>query len=164
MATASYTTEFVLDSQVNNTELAEDTTLDILGKVYYPCVIVTGIIGNVINMAVLSRPALIKHSSNVYLLGLAIADLLVLVFQVNFKYAVYKAYHVTRPRDFFAFLCVYNQGILIGAVRTSFWITVALSVDRYIAVSHPLMARSWSTPWKAKVSGAERVDCKLWIL
>ena len=122
-----------------------------IARVYYPTVVVIGITGNIINIIVLSRKRMNFSSSNIYLLGLAFADITVLIFQTTFKYIFYKTYNIKTNHGFFEFLCVYNNWLLIGAIRTSFWITVGFTVERYIAIAHPMRGRRWCTKSRAKV-------------
>ena len=72
-------------------------------QVYYPAVVVVGITGNILNIIIMTRPSMINYSSTIYLLGLAVADITVLIFQTTFKYIVYKGWHVVNPRGFHVF-------------------------------------------------------------
>lgn len=122
------------------------------GRIYYPIVVTIGIGGNIFNIIILSNKAMTKYSCTQYLLGLACADILVLTFQTTFKYVLQKSWQITEPREFHVYLCVFNNWILIGAVRTTFWVTVGFTIERYIAIAHPLFGKTWCTISRARVS------------
>ncbi|ELT92370.1 hypothetical protein CAPTEDRAFT_191249 [Capitella teleta] len=126
------------------------TPSNLFGKIYYSLVVFVGLVGNTLNLVILSKRNLTLFSSTVYLIGLACADILVLIFQTTLKYVVYKSWVVTGPHEFMNFVCVYNNWILIGAVRASFWITVGFTIERYIAIAHPLWGKRWCTVSRAK--------------
>ncbi|ELU10700.1 hypothetical protein CAPTEDRAFT_191066 [Capitella teleta] len=121
-------------------------------QVYYVCLATIGISGNILNLAVMSKSSMSALSSTVYLKGLAVADILALIFQSILKYTVFKAYSVHNPPAFHVYLCVYNNWVLVGAVRTTFWITVGFTIERYVAIAHPLWGKTWCTVSRAKKS------------
>lgn len=103
-----------------------------------PIIIAVGVVGNVANLAVLSRPNL-KSVTYVYLMWLAITDLLCQLFVIpslvhlsgedfdevteNYSSVVYHA-HV-------------ELALINGLMAASVFIVVALTVDRYVSISKP---------------------------
>lgn len=119
-------------------------------------VCIFGIVGNVLSLAVLRRLALKtgKSTSTILLSTLAMCDILVLgsffvlkampglcsyrglclgLFDVYMTYAIYGWACVTL------FHCV------------STWLTVLLSIHRYIAVCYPLRAVTWGSPTRVRI-------------
>lgn len=103
---------------------------------------VGGIVGNVLSLIVLCHHKQILTTTLV-LQALAIADTLVLVFTLflrSFRYVGIPGYDEMLPYVFpWAFPTMYQ----IRLVDT--WLTVLLTVDRYIAVCHPLHAQHLCT-------------------
>ena len=141
---------------VNSTNTDEIVTL--VAKIYFPIVTALGITGNSFNLMILSRKKLIVQSSSIYLIGLAIVDILVLIFQAFFKYVLYKAFGVEEPFWLFLYLCVYNHWALVGAIRSSYWVTVAFTIERWITISFPVQGKVWCTSKRAKVRRGEKND------
>ena len=114
------------------------TSTNLFGKIYYPTIACVGIIGNISNIIIMSRPSMRKYSSSIYLLGLAVADILVVTFGATLKYSVFKAWVVTSPRWFHEYLCVYNSWLIVSSNRLTWLITMAFTVERFIVVAFPM--------------------------
>ena len=107
-----------------------------------PAICVFGILCNVLNLIILTRPRL-KESPYTYLLGLAVADLgaLLMVFvrtvisqrhgEGVFAWQFYNGY------IFLPFANIFSN--------TSVWITVFLTMERWISVTFPLRAKKICT-------------------
>ena len=134
-----------------NNSTSVDLIVSTIAKIYFPIVVVVGLSGNIINLIILSQRQLIGLSSSIYLIGLAISDILVLIFQATFKYILYKAFKVTNPLWLFSFLCIYNHWLLVGAIRASFGITVAFTIERWISITFPIRGKLLCTKQRAKV-------------
>ena len=122
----------------------------LFSKIYYPVLTSVGLVGNVFNIIIMSSDVMLKHSSSINLLGLAVADILSLIFY-TFKYAVYKAWAVIEPHEFHVYLCVYNNWLLVAANRVTFFITIAFTIERFLAVSFPIKYKAWCSVRKTKV-------------
>ncbi|XP_071042825.1 FMRFamide receptor-like [Parasteatoda tepidariorum] len=112
-----------------------------------------GVIANIVSLVILSRPQM-RSSINCGLQGLAIFDTIVLLcavlmlglnklgcrLQLLSSYALY-----VSP---FIIPIAYPVGLI--AQTGSVWTTVAVTVERYIAVCHPLKAKSLCTYRRAR--------------
>lgn len=115
--------------------------------------LVIGVFGNIITILVLSRPRM-RSSINHLLIGLACSDLLVLITAILlfgltsiYPYTgrmISYNYNVTP----FLFLVVFPFAII--AQTASIYMTLFVSLERYIAVCYPLKARSVCTKKHAK--------------
>ncbi|CAH0559345.1 unnamed protein product [Brassicogethes aeneus] len=112
-----------------------------------------GILGNIISMIILSRPQM-RSSINYLLIGLALSDTLLIItsillfglpgifpysgFLFNYYYYVYA--HIVPV--------VYPLGLM--AQTASVYLTVTVSLERFVAVCHPLRARALCTYGRAR--------------
>ncbi|KAG5680361.1 hypothetical protein PVAND_009870 [Polypedilum vanderplanki] len=115
---------------------------------------VIGIFGNVITIIVLSRPRM-RSSINHLLIGLACSDLLVLItgmllfgFTTIYPYTGKLMAYNYSLLPFISFV-VYPFAII--AQTASIYMTLFVSLERYIAVCYPLKARSLCTKKHAKL-------------
>ena len=60
-----------------------DPTVSTLAKIYFPIVFTVGMVGNLLNVVVLGKKWSSAISTTIYLLGLALSDITVLIFQVG---------------------------------------------------------------------------------
>nr|CAD7426711.1 unnamed protein product [Timema monikensis] len=118
-------------------------------KVTMPVIIVSGLLGNIMNLAVLTRPAL-RGVTYVYLSGLAIADLGVMLCVVPMVMRLNRCPSLTYAAAFFhahAELVATNS-----CMAASIFIVVCLTIDRYISVCLPTKFRSVHTRRNARVA------------
>lgn len=114
---------------------------------------VLGILGNVISMIILSRPQM-KSSINYLLIGLARCDTVlivtsILLFGLPVVYPItdhlfnyyYKVYPLIAP-------VVYPVAMISQTV--SVYLTLTVTLERFVAVCHPLRARSLCTYGRAR--------------
>ena len=129
----------------------------ILEMYVIPVLCVLGVLGNILNIAVLSHRRLyhsvehLERSALTGLLCLAASDMLLCTSILP---------HAFRKRDIFApsvdFWLIYNTysaAIINTWMLCSAWLTVALAVCRYLAVCKPLYARSRSQSMGRIVGG-----------
>ena len=100
--------------------------------------LVVGSVGNVITITVLLRVKLRRVSSTVYLIALAINDLVVLYFGLLRQW-IWKTHRV----DFRPHLgCGFHIWLVYTSVAYSSWILVALTTERVVSVKFPVYARN----------------------
>ncbi|XP_050982614.1 mu-type opioid receptor isoform X2 [Labeo rohita] len=120
----------------------------------YSIVCVVGLLGNVLVMYVIIRYTKMKTATNIYIFNLALADALAtstLPFQsVNYLMGTW---------PFGDVLCKIVMSIDYYNMFTSIFTLTTMSVDRYIAVCHPVKALDFRTPRNAKI-----VNVCNWIL
>ncbi|XP_028278422.1 mu-type opioid receptor [Parambassis ranga] len=120
----------------------------------YSIVCVVGLIGNVLVMYIIVRYTKMKTATNIYIFNLALADALVtstLPFQsVNYLMGTW---------PFGPILCKMVLSIDYYNMFTSIFTLTTMSIDRYVAVCHPVKALDFRTPRNAKI-----VNICNWIL
>uniref|UniRef100_A0A493SSL0 Mu-type opioid receptor n=1 Tax=Anas platyrhynchos platyrhynchos TaxID=8840 RepID=A0A493SSL0_ANAPP len=120
----------------------------------YSVVCVVGLFGNFLVMYVIVRYTKMKTATNIYIFNLALADALAtstLPFQsVNYLMGTW---------PFGTILCKIVISIDYYNMFTSIFTLCTMSVDRYVAVCHPVKALDFRTPRNAKI-----VNVCNWIL
>ena len=112
---------------------------------HYICLF--GIIGNFINLAVLTRKSMTAHmqrmekSSHVGLIALALSDDFYCV--CSFPQAWNDSAFSTNSIDFWLVYNTYGMACINCFLLSSTWLTMALAVCRYLAICHPLYARQY---------------------
>ncbi|XP_062848101.1 type-1 angiotensin II receptor A [Trichomycterus rosablanca] len=115
--------------------------------VVYVCNFVIGIVGNSMVVAVIHkymRPTV----ANVFVLNLAMSDLTFLVTVPMWATFTALGYHW----PFGSFLCKASAGLAIFNLYTSIFFLTALSVDRYLAIVHPVGSRHHRTLLYARIT------------
>ena len=100
--------------------------------------LVVGTVGNVITITVLLRVKMWRVSSTVYLIALAINDLVVLYFGLLRQW-IWKN-HLFDLRPYLG--CGLHTWIVYTSVAYSSWILVALTMERVVSVKFPVYARN----------------------
>ncbi|TRY58491.1 hypothetical protein DNTS_004910 [Danionella cerebrum] len=109
--------------------------------VVYGCNFVIGVIGNSMVVAVIRRYIKLKTVANVFVLNLAISDLTFLITLPLWATFTATGYHW----PFGTFLCKASAGLVIFNLYTSVFFLAALSIDRYLAIVHPVRSRRQRT-------------------
>ena len=106
-----------------------------------------GIIGNLINLVVLSRRSLTAHmgrlekSSHIGLIALAVSDFLYCM--CSFPQA-WNDHTFSRPSiSFWLVYDTYGTACINCFLLSSSWLTMSMAVCRYLAICHPLRARQY---------------------
>nr|XP_057940789.1 opioid receptor, delta 1b [Doryrhamphus excisus] len=120
----------------------------------YSLICVVGLLGNVLVMYGVVRYTKMKTATNIYIFNLALADALAtstLPFQ--------SANYLMSMWPFGQLLCKVVIAIDYYNMFTSIFTLTMMSVDRYVAVCHPVRALDFRTPAKAKI-----INICIWIL
>lgn len=113
-----------------------------------------GIFGNVISMIILSRPQM-RSSINYLLIGLAKCDTVLIITSTLlfglpgiYPYTGYMFdyYHIIYPK-----LSPFLFPIAVTAHTVSVYLTLTVTLERFVAVCHPLRARSLCTYGRARI-------------
>ncbi|XP_066272202.1 thyrotropin-releasing hormone receptor-like [Branchiostoma lanceolatum] len=129
----------------------------IVTTVFVLVICTIGIVGNIMVVLVVTRIKSMRSPTNCYLVSLAVADLIVLV----------TAGIPNIPDSFyieFAWLYGYSGCLIITylqylGINTSSMSILAFTVERYIAICHPLYAQTMCT-----VSRAKKIIAGVWVL
>ncbi|XP_034083636.1 opioid receptor, delta 1b [Gymnodraco acuticeps] len=120
----------------------------------YSVICVVGLLGNVLVMYGVVRYIKMKTATNIYIFNLALADALA-TSTLPFQSAKY----LMGTWPFGEVLCKVVIAIDYYNMFTSIFTLTMMSVDRYIAVCHPVRALDFRTPAKAKL-----INVCIWIL
>ncbi|KAL3887975.1 hypothetical protein ACJMK2_000360 [Sinanodonta woodiana] len=108
----------------------------IIIPVLYGLITIFGLLGNILTIAVVLLHKANKGITKYFILNLAIADLLYVIVCVPFQ-AIYAVLHSSPFGDSWCRIHTYLEYVCFFA---SMYILVLVSVDRYIALVHPIRA------------------------
>ncbi|KAM4691858.1 putative G-protein coupled receptor 142 [Rhinophrynus dorsalis] len=122
--------------------------LGIFPVIYYSVLLCLGLPVNILTAVALSRLASrTKKSSYIYLLALTTSDILTQVFIIFVGFILQTAIlHRKVPNAFIHLVNVLE----FSSNHASIWVTVILTVDRYVALCYPLQYRSLSYPERTR--------------
>ncbi|XP_030320226.1 delta-type opioid receptor [Calypte anna] len=120
----------------------------------YSVVCVVGLLGNLLVMYGIVRYTKMKTATNIYIFNLALADA-VATSTLPFQSAKY----LMETWPFGELLCKIILSIDYYNMFTSIFTLTMMSVDRYVAVCHPVKALEFRTPAKAKL-----INVCIWVL
>ncbi|XP_029012282.1 nociceptin receptor [Betta splendens] len=143
-----------LSSPFNETDTLLPTGVKVTIVVVYMIVCVVGLVGNFLVMYVIIRYTKMKTATNIYIFNLALADSL---FLATLPFQGTDVFLGFWP--FGNALCKAVVSIDYYNMFTSTFTLTVMSMDRYVAVCHPVKALDMRTPHKAKV-----VNICVWVL
>lgn len=117
-------------------------------RILVPLLMTIGVVGNIITIVIMTRRRM-RSSTNNYLAALATFDMMYLVFTFILSLSHYpnipniENYVYWKMRPFFFMLTD-------TCSNTSVWLTVTFTVERYIAVCHPMKGKVFCTESRAK--------------
>ncbi|XP_078599817.1 somatostatin receptor type 2-like [Branchiostoma floridae x Branchiostoma japonicum] len=121
--------------------------VDIAIPIVYSVVCILGLIGNSLVISVILRFEKMKTIANIYILNLAIADEL---FMLSLPFFVVSILLEDWP--FGDVMCRVVLTVDAMNMFTSCCCITAMSVDRYLAIVHPMKSLRWRTPCRAKLT------------
>ncbi|XP_045069893.1 kappa-type opioid receptor [Coregonus clupeaformis] len=121
--------------------------------VMYSVVFVVGLVGNCLVMFVIIRYTKMNTATNIYIFNLAVADALVTT-TMPFQSTDY----LINSWPFGEVVCKVFISIDYYNMFTSIFTLTMMSVDRYVAVCHPVKALDFRTPVKAKI-----INILIWV-
>ncbi|XP_029935174.1 type-1 angiotensin II receptor [Myripristis murdjan] len=116
--------------------------------IVYGCIFVIGIVGNSMVVAIIYRYMKLKTVANIFVLNLSVSDLTFLTTLP--MWATFTATGYYWP--FGGFLCKASAGLIIFNLYTSIFFLTALSIDRYLAIVHPVRSRKFRTVVYARIT------------
>lgn len=119
-----------------------------LVPIVYGSIFVIGVVGNSMVVAVIYCYAKLKTVANIFVLNLAVSDLTFLITLP--MWATFTARGYQWP--FGGFLCKASAGLAIFNLYTSIFFLTALSIDRYLAIVHPVRSRRFRTVAYARIT------------
>ncbi|OCT60406.1 probable G-protein coupled receptor 142 [Xenopus laevis] len=122
--------------------------LGIIPVIYYSILLCLGLPVNILTAVALSRLASrTKKSSYCYLLALTISDILTQIFIIFVGFILQTAIlHRRVPSTLIHVVSVLE----FSSNHASIWVTVILTMDRYVALCYPLQYRSFSYPERTR--------------
>ena len=135
-------------------QLLTEVSLVIYGYVL-PLVCMFGIVGNILNLAILTRRKLqksfktLEQAANVCLIALALSDFMFCLFA--FPTTFLPSNDLFEEKGFLLYYRIYCTGFINIFILTSTWLTVTMSVERYLAICHPFKNTFFLTIKRTKV-------------
>nr|BAJ16362.1 angiotensin II receptor type-1 [Dryophytes japonicus] len=123
--------------------------------IIYSTIFIIGVFGNSLVVIVIYCYIKMKTVASIFLMNLAIADL---CFVMTLPlWAAYTAMHYNWP--FGTFLCKLSAAAITLNLYTSVFLLTCLSIDRYIAIVHPMVSRVRRTIMVGKI-----ICISIWII
>ncbi|ELT96128.1 hypothetical protein CAPTEDRAFT_208770 [Capitella teleta] len=126
------------------------TAANAIEKIIIPAVCVFGILGNVLNLVVLTRKQLkstmddMEKSSHLGLVALAVSDFIFCLLSITIHFIIPNKFIFTQKDSIVLFYYfVYYEAVNNIAMLASTWLTVVMALGRYIGICHPLHARGF---------------------
>ncbi|XP_071564901.1 allatostatin-A receptor isoform X2 [Temnothorax nylanderi] len=115
---------------------------------------ILGFAGNSLVIVVVAANPGMKSTTNILIINLAIADLLFVIFCIPFTATDF----VLPYWPFGNLWCKTVQYLIIVTAYASVYTLVLMSLDRYLAVVHPIASMSWRTE-----NHAIQAICMMWV-
>ncbi|KAG6796368.1 cholecystokinin receptor-like [Apis mellifera caucasica] len=127
------------------THYGQTNLLESLIVPLYGIIFLLSIVGNSLVLITLARNKRMRTVTNVYLLNLAVSDLLLGVFCMPFTLLG----QVLKNFVFGITMCKLIPYFQAVSVSVGVWTLVAISLERYFAICRPLKSRRWQTQFHA---------------
>ena len=106
--------------------------------------VLIGLVGNIMNFVILSRPKIRKFSTSIYLLFLAGSDI-VFLFTAALNDTIYSI-QGKQFADVLKLYCYIYRWLRFTSGAFSVWLLVLVTIDRYVLIKAPVFARSKLSP------------------
>ncbi|XP_013792419.1 pyrokinin-1 receptor-like, partial [Limulus polyphemus] len=124
--------------------------------VVYTVILLTGVVGNICTCVVIARNKYMHTATNYYLFSLAVSDVLLLVLGIPQEiYVSWQSY----PYIFGECFCVIRGLTSETSTNASILTITAFTVERYLAICHPLRAHRMS-----QLSRALKIIVFIWVV
>uniref|UniRef100_A0A3P8SYW5 G-protein coupled receptors family 1 profile domain-containing protein n=1 Tax=Amphiprion percula TaxID=161767 RepID=A0A3P8SYW5_AMPPE len=150
----SYPNLFNISSNVSTQSVPFQGSSTLMTAVISLTVFVVGLIGNTLAIYVVLRYAKMKTVTNIYILNLAVADELYIL-----GLPFLTTQNVLSYWPFGSFLCRTVMTADSMNQFTSIFCLTVMSIDRYLAVVHPIRSTKWRHPRVAK-----KVNAAVWAV
>lgn len=139
----------VVPEIMSSDDIAVEKVEHILYGMLMPVLSALGIIGNILNLVVLTRPNLMKIITYTYFRAMACSDLLTMLMVIPFvselSGAKFESYIGLLFHAHFVLPC------LNALVGSSVLCIVAVTFERWLSICHPLQAKNIQSPLRAKI-------------
>lgn len=128
---------------------ASDRVERTISRVLVPVVSAFGIVGNLLNLIVLTRKRLrrsmdhMEKSAQMGLVALALSDMMVCLVYLFASAVPSRVVYTPYDRLFALYFDTYQEALLNIFLLISTWLTVTMALSRYLAVCRPMHARSF---------------------
>ncbi|EZA56385.1 Cholecystokinin receptor [Ooceraea biroi] len=130
----------VIRQSSGQASILENLIIPLYGTIFF-----LSIVGNSLVLITLARNKRMRTVTNVYLLNLAISDLLLGVFCMPFTLLG----QILKNFVFGLTMCKLIPYFQAVSVSVGVWTLVAISLERYFAICRPLKSRRWQTQFHA---------------
>ncbi|KAL6267716.1 hypothetical protein P5V15_000787 [Pogonomyrmex californicus] len=130
----------VIPQSSGQDSLLENVIIPLYGIIFF-----LSIVGNSLVLITLARNKRMRTVTNVYLLNLAVSDLLLGVFCMPFTLLG----QILKNFVFGLAMCKLIPYFQAVSVSVCVWTLVAISLERYFAICRPLKSRRWQTQFHA---------------
>lgn len=121
----------------------------VIQRVLTPCLVIGGILGNLINIAVLTQKSMRHSSTNIYLSVLALFDILYLLFAFTMSLKHYDS--IVNTNAYIRYNKPIGKPLVDTFSNTTVWLTLTFTIERYIGVCHPMKGKKWCTAKRAQI-------------